>query len=602
MHKFYIPVMGTGFTIDSALVAAPYGVHSVLSLVDDDLIEQMREYHLKGIGETYDPIDRNSEDSRARRITAYLDLLDDVVAEKFEQLKHQDLTPDSELGKYFRMLPEGEVRTEALTILEMPLSEERQARLEKLKANMVCGRIDVNIMTKLNRSRFKGGELLPPEYADALAALRGLALAQGSFAVVFSAGMNAGLYSYVTQFDDFFMQNGFFKKQVVLKVSDYRSALIQGKFLAKKGVWVSEYRIESGLNCGGHAFATQGYLLGPILQEFKEQRERLIESLAPIYQQAVNKLGREVPEKEQLNFAITVQGGVGLHQESEFLQHYYDVDQVGWGTPFLLVPEVTRVDEEHLQKLQNVKEGQLRLSQSSPLGIRFWNLMNSASERQREIRIQKGNPGSSCPKGFIKLNTDYTDKPICRASKAFQKLHLKTVRESEGGLPEQKQILENLALAPSCICHDLAGGATKLLGIDSEAEPAICCGPNIVNFSKVVSFEDMINHIYGRPSPVQIKKNRPHQFIAEAQLYWKYLLEELEEVKWGLSQRDDMYFSAFVKNLKDGLEYYLTLFSTEQRLNYIKEQSLDEIHKLLKLIDKFTSSPLDGFVTQDVTI
>lgn len=50
-------------------------------------------------------------------------------------------------------------------------------------------------------------------------------------------------------------------KKVVIKVSDYRSALIQGKYLAKKGIWVSEFRIESGLNCGGHAFATDGYLL-----------------------------------------------------------------------------------------------------------------------------------------------------------------------------------------------------------------------------------------------------------------------------------------------------------------------------------------------------
>ena len=44
------------------------------------------------------------------------------------------------------------------------------------------------------------------------------------------------------------LRNGNLEKKVILKISDYRSALIQGKFLAKKGIWISEYRVESGLN------------------------------------------------------------------------------------------------------------------------------------------------------------------------------------------------------------------------------------------------------------------------------------------------------------------------------------------------------------------
>ena len=68
--------------------------------------------------------------------------------------------------------------------------------------------------------------------------------------------MNPRLYGYIANFKDFFPDvNGKIKKKIVLKVSDYRSAIIQGKFLAKKGLWVSEYRIESGLNCGGHALS-----------------------------------------------------------------------------------------------------------------------------------------------------------------------------------------------------------------------------------------------------------------------------------------------------------------------------------------------------------
>ena len=60
--------------------------------------------------------------------------------------------------------------------------------------------------------------------------------------------MNPRLYAYLENFKDFFPDEaGVFKKKVIIKVSDYRSAAIQGKFLAKKGIWVSEFRLESGL-------------------------------------------------------------------------------------------------------------------------------------------------------------------------------------------------------------------------------------------------------------------------------------------------------------------------------------------------------------------
>ncbi|KKK80246.1 hypothetical protein LCGC14_2825420, partial [marine sediment metagenome] len=46
-HTFHIPVMGIGFTIDTALRVAKYGISSVISLVDDTLIEQMRQFHCR---------------------------------------------------------------------------------------------------------------------------------------------------------------------------------------------------------------------------------------------------------------------------------------------------------------------------------------------------------------------------------------------------------------------------------------------------------------------------------------------------------------------------------------------------------------------------
>jgi hypothetical protein len=37
--------MGTSFTVDTPLKVARYGISSVVSLVDDVLVEQMRRFH-----------------------------------------------------------------------------------------------------------------------------------------------------------------------------------------------------------------------------------------------------------------------------------------------------------------------------------------------------------------------------------------------------------------------------------------------------------------------------------------------------------------------------------------------------------------------------
>ena len=131
-------------------------------------------------------------------------------------------------------------------------------------------------------------------------------------------------------FDDFYPdENGFIKKKIILKVSDYRSALIQGKFFAKKGLWVSEYRIESGLNCGGHAFATDGFLMGPILSEFKENREDLTSTVYQLLSDSLERKKRKVPSSI-LPLKITAQGGVGTAEEHEFLMDHYGIDSVGF--------------------------------------------------------------------------------------------------------------------------------------------------------------------------------------------------------------------------------------------------------------------------------
>lgn len=64
-------------------------------------------------------------------------------------------------------------------------------------------------------------------YNDAHASLRGFANSKLFSSVVFSAGMNPRLYSYLEEFDVFFPnENGELKKKIIIKVSDFRSAMI----------------------------------------------------------------------------------------------------------------------------------------------------------------------------------------------------------------------------------------------------------------------------------------------------------------------------------------------------------------------------------------
>ena len=59
--------MGTGFMIDAPLRIAKYGISTVLSLVDDVLIEQMRKFHSQKEGEPYEPITLHDEDATAHQ-------------------------------------------------------------------------------------------------------------------------------------------------------------------------------------------------------------------------------------------------------------------------------------------------------------------------------------------------------------------------------------------------------------------------------------------------------------------------------------------------------------------------------------------------------
>jgi hypothetical protein len=554
-HTFHVCVMGTGFTIDAALRVARYGIDTVISLVDDVLVEQMRKFHSQQAGEPYEEIANHVEDCRAQRITAYLNLLDILVRRQVKSLQASPFEPGSEITRYFELLPDSPLSRQYREMLATANPKERHERQERLRPLAVPGSIDVNIMSKSDRDEYRQGEKLPAKYSIASAALRGYAQSTLRSSIVFSAGFNPRLYSYATDFDDFFPdENGRFKKKIVLKVSDYHSAAVQGRFLAKRGLWVSEFRIESGLNCGGHAFATQGLLLGPILDEFNRKKVELVEQLHTAYVKALAQRNSPAP-KQPLETLLTVQGGIGTAAEDALLRNYYAADGTGWATPFLLVPEVANVDAEHLEKLCRATKEDVYLSDSSPFGMPLWNLRTSASEEARRKRIAEGRPGSRCVKGYVKLwNVEFTEQPICTASMEYQKLKLEQLERDD--LPEaQRNALRKSTLDKACICHDLAGGATIRNGIDPIATPAICCGPNIENFSKIATLEEMAGHIYGRAS-LLTGKHREHFFLREIELYLDYLANDLHKFHLGLSQNSQKYFVEYIQNLLEGVAYY----------------------------------------------
>ena len=562
-HTFHIPVMGLGYTIDTPIKVARYGISSVISIVEDVLIEQMREFHSYEAGIPFEAIDPNHHDLRAERITAYLNLVQLIVEKQTAELRNMPFSEGSEIVKYFDLLPESSSLKKDFTVM-MHLEEgtEKVAMQNKLRAFIVAGDIDVNIMAKADRLIYtEDGEGLVNEYSQALASLRGFANSNLSSSVVLSAGYNPRLYAYIENFKDFFPdENGNLKKRIILKVSDYRSALTQGKILAKKGIWISEYRIESGLNCGGHAFATDGLLLGPILEEFKNNRINLQEELFTICNSAL--VGKGITTLENTPVKIIVQGGVGTANEHQFLLDYYNANSIGWGSPFLLVPEATNVDDLTLQNLATATKDDYYLSNASPFGIPFNNFRKSTSALLRDMRIAKGRPGSPCYKKELASNTEFTKEPICTASREYQNLKIKQLQSL--GLPESEYKNEyNKIVEKECLCEGLATSAllhNHIVPLHNLKAVAICPGPNLAYFSGEFNLKQMVDHIYGRISILNQVK-RPHMFINELNLYIDYLKVELNKNIETVTANKARQLKEFQANLIKGIAYYKNLLS-----------------------------------------
>ena len=590
VHTFHIPVMGLAYTIDSPIKVAQYGISSVISIIDDEIIERMnRLYHQKN-NFSYTEITNKIEDYRAKRITAYLDMVDDVVNLKFENLKQELSRSKEALNKYISMLPnKSDVRNGLKSLAEQKDHFTENVR-KFLDTHLSPGSIDVNIMTKVDKDNFDKNTQLPVIYNDAHVSLRGFANSKLSSSVVLSAGMNPRLYSYFESFPDFFPnENGELKKKIILKVSDFRSAMIQGNFLAKKGLWVSEYRVESGLNCGGHAFATDGLLLGPIMEEFKQKKEELIASAHDLMVKAL--IQKELPcPAEPLEMKITVQGGVGTAEEHEFLIENYELDSVGWGSPFLLVSEATSVDKETRELLSKSKEDDFYLSNISPLGIPFNTIKGTTNEFLKQQKVLQNKAGSSCPKKFLALSKEFSPKGICTASRKYQTIKLNDLEVQKNEISEREYDRRKTKITEkSCLCVGLVNSSylENELPIKGEKQGVVVCpGPNLAYFDKEVSLADMVQHIYGEKN-VMPQNGRPNLFINELKMYVDYLKNEIEDFSESFTNAQVKKWKTFKTNLTDGVEYYEKLFSEtaffKDNVKTIQSQLADYKNKIMGL-------------------
>ena len=357
---------------------------------------------------------------------------------------------------------------------------------------------------------------------------------------------------------------------------------MQGKLLARQGLWVSEFRVESGLNCGGHAFDGQGTLLGPVLVDFLERRRTWPRSCSPREGRLEERglVGPEQPPQQR----VTVQGGIGTAEEYRLLAENYQVDGTGWGSPFLLCPEVVNVDADHLARILAAGEGDIQLSDVSPLGVPFWSLRTSASETSRLERVDAGHPGSACPKGYLVSNTEFTKVPICTASRAYQRRKLNALQTSGLEEADLRQQADDV-IVKACICHDLAGGATLPSAIDPAARTAVCCGPNTVNFKQVASLHEMVDHIYGRIN-LPLPGDRPHMFLKELSLHLDRMRQAAADRSQDLSTAAGKSRDQIRENLSRGVQHYRDLgarLAAEK-----KEAFLGKLEELRSELEKLT--------------
>ena len=571
VHKIHIPVMGICYTADTPIRVAHLGITSVISLVDDGLLEEYRMAYAERLG-----LDLGSpQTTRIGRIRSYLDFVADEVERKFTRLCACRFDGGSDKDLYFLMLPlDSRLRVEYDGIFAKT-GLARIAAEAALTEKMEPGEIQANIMVGLNHEE------------AAFDAVRGFAASKVSGALVLSAGVNLSVFEEIAKCKDFYRTGTRPpKKKIILKVSDYRSALIQGRYLAKKGLEVYEYRIESGVNCGGHAFFESKKLLLDVVREFVEKRKELFENTRSMIAKfadscvAANNAANasasgaaNIPVQGILPppspARITAQGGLCAPEDiAQVLS--LGIDGVGVGTPFLLVPQATSVDKETRRLLASAKPEDVCISHASPLGIPFVNLQTSTAARICEQKIQEYfapeseksggpelKPGFPCRQHYLCQNIPGFDHPVCMASREYVMHRLAEIDKLEqediesckmqshhaddgemAVIRKKYDKLRRVTLSRECICRFLGNAGREeirekspslhyqpeCVAVARGSQPArtrepitICPNPDIGYFDREYTLLEMMQHLYGTGKRLT-PKDKPSAFEVEEKI------------------------------------------------------------------------------------
>ena len=540
VHKIHIPVMGICYTADTPIRVAHYGITSVISLVDDGLLEEYRMAYAERLG-----LDLGSpQTTRIGRIRSYLDFVADEVERKFTRLCAERFDGGSDKDRYFLMLPlDSRLRVEYDGVFaKTGLS--RIAAEAALTEKMQPGEIQANIMVGLNHDE------------AAFDAVRGFAASKVKGSLVLSAGVNLAVFEEIAKCKDFYRtRDKAPTKKIILKVSDYRSALVQGRYLAKKGLEVYEYRIESGVNCGGHAFFESKKLLLDVVQEFVEKRQELFDATCGM----IEKMGNVPPSAPA---RITAQGGLCAPEDIEKVMSL-GIDGVGVGTPFLLVPQATSMDKATRRMLAAAAPEDVYISHASPLGIPFVNLRTSTAaelcrKKVEEFFAPEGEksgapelkPGFPCRQHYLCQKIAGFDHPVCRASREYVMQRLAEIdaleRDELAETPTDRihakyDALRRETLERECICRFLGNAGREeihekspslhyqpeCVAVARGSQPArvrepvtICPNPDIGYFDREYTLFEMMRHLYGT-GPCLTPKDKPSAFEVEAEILAK---------------------------------------------------------------------------------
>ncbi len=185
-----------------------------------------------------------------------------------------------------------------------------------------------------------------------------------------------------------------------------------------------------------------------------------------------------------------------------------------------------------MNKLIEATEDYLYLSNISPLGVPFNNLKKNSKDLAKLSFIEKGRPGSSCPKKYLVSNKEFTEKNICTASRQYQHLKLKEL-DNEGVSPDEYQNKFEKIVDKSCICVGLGTSSLLVNNLDTKVEGdgvSVCPGPNIAYFSRIMSLKEITDHIYGRSNMIT-RTDRPNMFIKELKIYADFVKNKIEEAR-----------------------------------------------------------------------